>query len=266
MLRYANPRPEEKIIEFSTGSGYLTLPLASAVRRKNSVTKALSSDKDPSDIGPSAGNGKIITYDVVAENKEHVAAFSKKYDLPVDAKCFSFASPYIYHFEEADNSIDKVISLATFHHCDVRRTAYNDHHTGIRGRTSIFEEVSRVLVPDGVLVIGDVAENTMSQRYFDAIQEPQYCSPHGHPHSFLSRDTAEEFCRSSGLALVHYAVEDISWHFNDEPEAIRFFHGLHNAQCSLEELGQIVKSILPFRKTEQGISVGWQLCFLTAKK
>lgn len=252
MLSYANPQPGEKIVEFSTGSGYLTIPLAYAVGR-NDKNRSLDA-------------GEVITYDVVAENSKYVTDLTNKSGLPITAKCFSFESSYTYRFEEEENSIAKVASLATFHHCDVRKTTYNDYDTSIRGRRSIFEEVSRILVPGGWLIIGDVAENTITQGYFDAIQEPRYCAPHGHPHSFLFRNLAEELCNHSNLSLVHYTVEKIWWHFKGEDEAVSFFQGLHNAQCPSEELALIMRKHLPHTKTKEGIAIGWELCFLTARK
>ena len=264
MLSYVHPQPGEKIVEFSTGSGYLTIPLAAAVSRNGKRQQRKEEENKKQQKNPL--DGEVITYDVVEENSKYVAAINENDVLPIKTKCFSFESSYLYHFEEKDTSIDKAVSLATFHHCDIRKTAYNDYDTGIRGRQSIFQEASRVLVPHGLLIIGDVAEDTIAQRYFEAVQDPRYCAPNGHPHSFLSKDLAEALCYQSNLSLVQYTIEKLQWHFKEEGEAVRFFQGLHNAQCSSEELMSIIQKHLPVTKTKEGISIGWELCFLTAQK
>jgi len=243
MLKYIDPQQGERIIEFGTGSGYLTQPLALAIKP-----------------------GEVITYDVVLGNLKSIYSVTEEQQLMVTPKLFPFPGQYRYRFEEEGESIDKVVSLATFHHCDVHKTSYHSFGTGVQGRSSIFQEAARVLVPQGKLIIGDVADNTTAQRYFDAIQSPRYCAPFGHPHSFLSEVIAAELCRQSGFTLSKYHVQPTPWNFRSRADAILFLQRLHNAQCSLEELGAIVQQHLPFKETATGVEVAWELCFLVAEK
>ena len=250
MLKYAKPKPGERIIEFSTGSGYLTLPLACAAKP-----------------------GEVITYDVFAGNLESIRQITKEQELAITPKLFTFPDNsnnhnhnYRYRFEEERENIDKVVSLATFHHCDVRKTSYHTIDTGIQGRLSIFQETARVLVPKGMIIIGDVAENTTAQKYFDAIQEPRYCHPLGHPHAFLTEELVDQLCREASLSLKEYKIESTPWHFETKDQIVAFLHRLHNAQCSLQELEPIVERYLPLQKTQRGVEVVWELCFVVAEK
>lgn len=259
MLTYVNPKRGENIVEFSSGSGFLTMPLAQAVQHQKE-------GKNDEIIEPVDSNGKIITYDAVLPNSAYVHGLAMEWSLPIVTKCFSFCSPYIYSFEEEDDSVDKIVSLASFHHCDVHKTPYNDQDTGIIGRQSIFREAARMLIPGGRLIIGDIIESTTAQRYFDAVQAPLFYYPTGHPHEFLHFDQVLQLCQDSGLTLISYKIEKTPWSFADKDEAVFFLHRLHNAQCSLEELEKIISESLFFEKTTAGISLDWELGFLVAEK
>ena len=243
MLNHVQPQSRERFIEFSTGGGYLTLPLAWAAKP-----------------------GEVITYDVFAGNLASIRQVITEQELAITPKLFTFPDNYIYGFEEERESIDKVVSLATFHHCDVRKTSYHPIDTGIQGRLSIFQEAARVLVPKGRIIIGDVAENTAAQKYFDAIQEPRYCHPMGHPHAFLTEKLVDQLCQQSHLSLREHKIESTPWHFETKDQIVAFLHRLHNAQCSLQELEAIIERYLPIQKTQRGVEVLWELCFIVAEK
>ena len=136
----------------------------------------------------------------------------------------------------------------------------------MKGRKRIVSEFYRVLRKGGRVVIGDVAKNTTAQRHFDAIDNPIYCAPRGHPHDFLDKKSAIELFQVAGFKKIHFEIDSTPWIFKDEKEAQTFLHTIHNAKCSPEESLKIAKEHLLFRITKRGFELGWELFFLTAAK
>lgn len=234
MLTKVNPREGEIIVECGTGNGYLTFPIAQKV-----------------------GNGKLITYDVTTENLDAVKELNKKFNLPVEIK----QQETSYDFEEPDSSVDKVISIASFHHYDNK-----SEKTGFSGRLKALKEFSRILKKDGKLIIGDVGKNTVSHKYFDAIDNPEYCFPTGHPHDFLSKEEIYDLCSQAGFEVLSYEVVHVPWTFDSEEQAKNFLNTIHNAKCSPEESFEHAKKYLNFWKENDLYYLDWELFYLVAKK
>ncbi len=139
-------------------------------------------------------------------------------------------------------------------------------NTGTTGRQRALDEFYRVLREGGILVICDVAHRTAPQRYFDAIDNPVYCHPRGHPHDFLDEDVAKELCQKAGFKDVKFEIERVPWIFDDEEQTKEFLHTIHNAKCSPEESLEIAKQHLPYTEIGGRKQIGWELFYLTAKK
>jgi len=235
MRAEVNPQPGERILECGTGNGYLTFPLAESVQP----------------------NGKIVTYDPIKDNLESVIQRNKQAQLPIELK----EQTLDYSFPEEDNSFDKIASIATFHHYDDRSKS-----TGLEGRKKAMIEFARLLQPEGKLIIADVASGTASETYFNAIDNPLYCYPDGHPHDFLDHKTAEDLCNLAGLSLVKYEIKNTPWRFSDEKQAKDFLHTIHNARCSKEESLALAMKHLPTWREESDILLGWSLFYMVAVK
>lgn len=166
-----------------------------------------------------------------------------------------------YEFKEKNNSVDKVVSIASFHHYDNR-----SKNTGISGRLKALKEFNRILKEKGKLIIGDVGKNTVSARYFNAIDNPKYCYPTGPPHDFPDKKEIQILCDKSGFNIQSYEVVHVPWTFDNEKQAKEFLHTIHNAQCSQEESFEYAKKYLKFWKENNKYYLDWELFYLIANK
>jgi len=235
MLDYVNAKKGETILECGTGNGYLTFPLAKKVGK----------------------TGKVYTYDVTKDNLKSVVEKNKIKKLNIIAKEQSLD----YNFDLPDKSIDKIVSIATFHHYD-----NTNKKTGLKGRLKAMKEFYRLLKPNGKLILGDVCNNTDSQKYFYSINNPIYCSPSGHPHEFIDKIIIEDLCMKSKLKLLKIEYKQTPWVFKDEKQAKEFLHTIHNAKCSKEESLKHAKNYLKYKKSKNSVSLGWSLIYFIAEK
>lgn len=233
-LDLTNPREGETILEVGTGNGYLTFELAKAVGK----------------------SGRVITCDYQKPNLDFVERVNKgRFQITTIHQNLD------YKLAIPDASVDRISTLATLHHYDDR-----SKFTGTQGRQRALNEFYRVLSNGGVLIVGDVADGTHPQRYFDAINNPRYCHPRGHPHDFLDEKLATALCRSAGFNEITFAIENVPWVFDNEEQAKEFLHTIHNAKCAPEESLELAKQHLPYFQEEGKIKIGWQLFYLTARK
>jgi ubiquinone/menaquinone biosynthesis C-methylase UbiE len=235
MLDYVNAKKGEIILECGTGNGYLTFPLAKKVGKK----------------------GKVYTYDVTKDNLKAVKEKNKIKKLNIITKNQSMD----YKFDLPSNSIDKIVTIATFHHYD-----NIIEKTGISGKVKAMKEFARLLKPKGKVILGDVCNNTDAQKYFYSINNPIYCHPNGHPHEFIDKKIIETMCKKSGLKLLKVEYKQTPWVFNSEKQAQDFLHTIHNAKCSKEESLEHAKKYLKFVKNKKQVSLGWSLIYFIAQK
>ena len=235
ILKKICPTGREVILECGTGNGYLTFPMASRVKNK----------------------GKVITYDTTKENLEAV----NKANLDLSSPIIIREQKTSYDFDEEDSSIDKVVSLASFHHYDNL-----SEKTGFSGRLKALKEFNRVLKKGGKLIIGDVGKDTGTAKYFAAINIPKYCYPNGHPHDFLSQEDIKQLCKKSGFVIQTYEVKHVPWTFDSEEQAEEFLHTIHNAKCSLKDSLKHAKKFLRFWEKDGKYYLDWELFYLVAAK
>jgi len=240
---YLNPQQGETIVEVGTGNGILTFPMANAVGK----------------------NGKVYSFDYRKENL-YIALCKNTQALPIIfAPQINNPQTGRYDFPFENNSVDKVSTIAAFHHYDDRSC-----NTGLTGRKKALQEFYRILKFGGKLIIGDIADDTVNQRYFDEEMDnpnsPAYCWPRGHPHDFLNKDIALRLCGETGFKNIEFRVERTPLVFDSKREAGEFFHMIHNAKGSPSESLQIAKKRLGLEKIKNKYKVGWYLFYLTAEK
>lgn len=233
-----NPEEGQKIWEVGTGNGYLTFPIAEAVGK----------------------TGQIVTTDVDAGNIEDVIKKNKRKKARIDAILLSPESPLLYDKKYRDY-FDIVATIATLHHFDNRKD-----RIGENGRKKALKYFYKNLKNGGKLVMADVLRGTISQKYFDAIDNPEYCYPLGHPHDFFSRQELKNTVKKTGFKNIELKTACVPWKFASINEAKKFVHTIHNAKCSVDESFAVSKKNLGFKKVSGHYELGWELFFLAATK
>ena len=236
MVRQVGAREGETIAEVGSGHGALTFALAAEV----------------------GASGRVYTYDVSRDNLVAVMLANERGSpiVPVAIE----ARPEGPRFPNP-GLVDAVATIATFHHFDDRSAA-----TGVRGRTAAIAAFHRLLRPGGRLVIGDVGAGTAPARYFDAIDDPRYCSPNGHPHDFFTGEELAAICVEAGFVDVRHEVRCVPWAFASADEAVEFLAVMHNAQCPLDEVREITMRHLRTTPSGEGVLLEWELLFLEARR
>lgn len=232
-----NPQEGERIWEVGTGNGYLTFPIAQAV----------------------GSDGLVVTTDVNEGNIQDVIKKNLKHRLPIEAKLLTLDFPLLG--QEYVDSFDAVATIATLHHFDDRK-----RNTGESGRRKAIETFHRCLKQGGRLLFSDPVHGGVTQKYFDAIDDPTHCFPFGHPHHFFTKERLAEIVSEIGFHDVIVEAASTPWKFVSVEDAVDFVHTIHNAKCTPEESFKIAEQILGFRQVGEYYELGWELLFLTAVK
>lgn len=234
----ANPKEGQLIWELGTGNGISTFLLAKAL----------------------GNTGKLITTDVNPGNIEFVENKNKQEKLSIECILLPLEQNFLKD-KKYENYFDTIVTLATFHHFDNRL-----ENTGDSGRREAFNVCYNNLKDGGIIIIADPLDNTISQRYFTAIDNPEHLPPIGHPHDFPTKDGLHKMAEDAGFKDIKIEILNMPWQFNSENEAKNFIHTLHNAKCSPEESLETAKKHLDFKKVNNHYELGWELFFLSATK
>lgn len=149
-----------------------------------------------------------------------------------------------------DECVDAISSLANFHH--------------VTDKQSQFREFSRVLKPGGRIVIGDVAQDTDVQRYFDGTVDA--VSSTGHKHAFLDRAQTERICEEIGIVVEYWEIRSVPWVFPNAQTCAAFLHMIHDATCTQEECLSHAKRDLGYQEIADRFTLNWQLFFFVGCK
>jgi len=229
MLKYVNPQEGQTIVEFGTGNGILTMPLAKAVEQK----------------------GKVITLDDSVGALEGIRSKAREHGLAIEPVLQDQSYFETGRTSLPDSVADTVTSIATMHHYD-------------ENKEMAFREFYRLLKPGGTLVIADVADNTAPQRYFDGFVH--YVCSVGHDHRFLDKRQTEDLCKKTNLELCSWHLEFVPWVFDSEEQAMRFLHRLHDATCAPQESLEGAMRYLRTFELEGRFALSWELFYAVVRK
>jgi len=149
----------------------------------------------------------------------------------------------------ADNSMDRVLSLAALHH--------------VNDKPGIYREFKRILRPGGKLVIADVERGSDTAHFLNEFVD-RYNSM-GHCGVFLDADDLLDISRS-GLEVTAVERPPISWSFASQADLADFCRQLFGLDlASTTDILAGVTHYLKLSDTGAGCTLQWQLTYVTAQ-
>jgi SAM-dependent methyltransferase len=147
----------------------------------------------------------------------------------------------------ADCSVDKVITLASFHHVHEKRE-------------ETLKEFRRVLKNEGCLVIGDVIEGSPQATWLNEFVNKW--NSNGHNGYFLQKTYASNIEKLR--FQVEVSIESYNWYFDNDDEAIDFVHNLFGLDLIEDTsiLLDAMKDILGYHD----FKFRWELMYFKCKK
>lgn len=147
------------------------------------------------------------------------------------------------------NMVDILFSIAGIHH--------------IENKIPLFKEFSRVLRPDGKLVISDVADGSPVALFLDEYVG-KYNST-GHDGIFLGDDTFNQL-EISGWLCESSSIEKFYWIFNNRTDMARFCHGLFDISKTDYEhtIHEIEKRLGVVDFPDGRVGMNWSLMTISA--
>ncbi len=197
-------QPKDVVLEFTAGSGYLTLMLAKKA-------------------------GKVVAQDIssvmlkLSENK---------------AKKEGVSNISYYHEEDPDwpglepNSFDKAVCLGGFHH--------------IPDQVRAVQNAFRLLKPGGILVVGDFADCSNIQKYFDEAVHKH--TDNGHKGLFLTTSRMINIGRICEFSETVAERIDVPFIFSSEQEIGLFYQLVHALRQTQEEALADIKRYMGIKK------------------
>lgn len=149
---------------------------------------------------------------------------------------------------------------------DVIHSIAGYHHYTPETRRKIHKEMNRILKPNGLYVIADVAEGSEPARCLNGFVDT-YC-PFGHKGMFLTQ-TDIETLKEEGYD-VKESHQSYTWDFHSWEECFEYTKSLFyltNYTKSLDEFKQELKNYLTITEHDNGsISWNWSLLYLFTTK
>jgi ubiquinone/menaquinone biosynthesis C-methylase UbiE len=192
------------VLEFTAGSGYLTLMLAKKA-------------------------GKVVAQDIspvmlkLSENKAKKAGISNISYYHDEDPGWSGLEP---------NSFDKAVCLGGFHH--------------IPDQVRALQNAFRVLKPGGILVVGDFADCSQVQKYFD--EEVHKHTDGGHRGLFLTTSRMINIGRICEFSEIAAEKTEVPFIFSSEQEIGLFYQLVHALRQTQEEALLDIKRYMGIKK------------------
>jgi SAM-dependent methyltransferase len=150
----------------------------------------------------------------------------------------------------ASSSIDRIISLAALHHVSDKKLFYR--------------ESSRLLVPDGILCIADVMEETGVAKFLNIFVD-KYNSM-GHYGEFFDK-TSKKDLLSCDFDVLYSSPIDFVWEFDSSEDMVEFCRLLFYINLgSNEQILEAIEEYLGYQIINNRYFMNWELYFIKARK
>ncbi len=154
------------------------------------------------------------------------------------------------NFPIEDNSIDLVVSLATFHHIDKKQET--------------FKEIQRILSENGLFIIADVLDKTKTQEFFDTVVK-KHCIT-GHDFPFLNSEQVRDLAQLNNLIYETSDLKDAPWKFKTKEDMANFIKNLLGLNIAEMDLLKILFEHFPISIETDEIILKWQLGYHIIRK
>lgn len=145
-------------------------------------------------------------------------------------------------------SIDRALCLAALHH--------------VEQPEQFFQELKRVLRPDGRLVIADVQANTGPAEFLNIFVDQH--NSMGHQGVFLTDDTVK-LLEASGFSISAVVDEKYPWRFSSDQQMTSFARNLFGLDEATDaEILEGIERYLGVSRRDTGAELNWQLTFISA--
>jgi len=147
-----------------------------------------------------------------------------------------------------DNTFDKVIVIATFHHLNNME------------RNIIYKEIHRVLKTSGTFIMADVMKNSQQDHFLNEFVNMY--NPNGHNGQFFDSSDLELFQKSGFITEIK--TMEYTWDFNSIEELNDFCYHFFN----LKKLNQsdIYEEIQKYLTINQTLQWNWKLLYFISIK
>lgn len=151
-----------------------------------------------------------------------------------------------------DNTFDKVIVIANFHHLPIEE------------RKIVYKEIHRVLKSTGKFILGDVMKHSLQDFFLNGFVNKY--NPNGHNGLFFDYKDLTLF-RDSGFRTK---IENTTytWNFTSKNELEDFvYHFFNLMNLEKNQIYKEIKKYLVINQTEEGkITWNWRLLYFIATK
>lgn len=155
-----------------------------------------------------------------------------------------------------DNTFDKVIVIANF------------HHSTNQEREVIYKEVYRVLKPTGTFVLGDVLKGSQQDGFLNGFVDKY--NPYGHYGIFFDNTDINLFESTGFETTIHY--NKYTWNFESMDCLIDFcYNFFHLLNIEKDKIYEEIKKYLtitpttPTTLTNTDIKWDWELVYFVSK-
>lgn len=152
-----------------------------------------------------------------------------------------------------NDSVDKILSLATLHHFDDIE------------REKLYKEYLRILKNDGVFVLADVLKGSKQDKWLNEFVDKN--NPYGHKGIFWNRNDSK-LMEKCGLSVTDVFTENYTWDFDNINSMCDYCKNLFGLKyLSFEEVLNGIKKYLEFKINKDGTCCfNWTLIYFKCKK